>query len=175
MRTGRSFFNLYSHDLIRVAVAVPEIRVADPAFNAERTIEMMKRAADERAVVVLFPELGLSSYTSDDLFHQRALLDASKDALARVVEVSRDLQLVAAVGLPLVIDHLLFNVAAVVSRGRILGLVPKSYLPNYREYYEARQFHAAEAAIRDRVDILGQQDVPFGSRVLFQLEEQPLL
>ena len=175
MRTGKPFFNLYSHDLIRVAVAVPEIRVADPAFNAERTIEMMRQAAEERAVVVLFPELGLSSYTSDDLFHQRALLDASKDALARVVEASRDLQLVAAVGLPLVVDHLLFNVAAVVSRGRILGLVPKSYLPNYREYYEARQFHAAEAAIRDRVDILGEQDVPFGSRVLFQLEQQPLL
>jgi len=175
MRTGSPFFNLYSHDLIRVAVGVPEIRVADPAFNAERTIEMMRQAAEERAVVVLFPELGLSSYTADDLFHQRALLDASLEALASVVEASRDLQLVAAVGLPLVVDHLLFNVAAVVARGRILGLVPKSYLPNYREYYEARQFHAAEAAIRDRVDILGQQDVPFGSRVLFQVEEQPLL
>ena len=79
------------------------------------------------------------------------------------------------VGLPLVVDHLLFNVATIVSRGRILGLVPKSYLPNYREYYEARQFHPAEAAIRDRIDILGQNDVPFGTRVLLQLDEQPLL
>ncbi len=175
MRTGSPFFNFYSHDLIRVAVAVPEIRVADPAFNAERTVEMTRRAAEERAVVVLFPELGLSSYTADDLFHQRALLDASLDALASVVDASRDLQLVTVVGLPLVVDHLLFNVAAVVSRGRVLGLVPKSYLPNYREYYEARQFHAAEAAIRDRIDILGQKDVPFRSRVLFQLEEQALL
>ena len=175
MRVGGPFFNLYSHDLIRVAVAVPEVRVADPAFNAERTIGMMQQAADERVVVVLFPELGLSSYTCDDLFHQRALLDGSLDALARVVEASRDLQIVAAVGLPLVVDHLLFNVAAIVSRGKLLGIVPKSYLPNYREYYEARQFHAAEASIRDRIDILGQKDVPFGSRVLFQSEEQPLL
>jgi NAD+ synthase (glutamine-hydrolysing) len=175
MRVGKPFLNLYSHDLVRVSVAVPEIRVADPAFNAKRTIEMMRRAADERAVVVLFPELGLSSYSADDLFHQRALLDGSVEALASVVEASRDLHIVAVVGLPLVVDHLLFNIAAVVSRGRILGLVPKAYLPNYREYYEARQFHAAEAASRDRVDILGQKDVPFGSRVLFQLEEQPLL
>src|SRR4051794_13379354 len=175
MPTGRPFLNLYSHDLVRVAVAVPEIRVADPAFNAERTVEMMRRAADERAAVVLFPELGLSSYTSDDLFHQRALLDASKDALAAVVAASRDLQLVTAVGLPLQVDHLLFNVAAIVSRGKILGVVPKAYLPNYREYYEARQFQPGEAAIRDRIDLLGQSDVPFGSRVLFECEEQPLL
>lgn len=175
MPTGRPFLNLYSHDLVRVAVAIPEIRVADPAFNAERTIEMMRRAADQRAVVVLFPELGLSSYSADDLFHQRALLDASREALAQVVTASRDLQLVAVVGLPLQVDHLLFNVAAVVSRGKILGLVPKTYLPNYREYYEPRQFQPAEAAIRDTVDLLGQTDIPFGSRTLFQLEEQPLL
>src|SRR3954470_5118333 len=125
MPAGKAFFNLYSHDLVRVAVAVPEIRVADPAFNAARTVEMMRQAAEGRAVVVLFPELGLSSYTSDDLFHQRALLDASKDALATVVEASRDLDIVAAVGLPLQVDHVLFNVAAVVSKGKILGLVPK--------------------------------------------------
>jgi NAD+ synthase (glutamine-hydrolysing) len=175
MPTGGPFLNLYSHDLIRVAVAVPEIRVADPAFNAERSIEMMRRAADQRAVVVLFPELGLSSYTADDLFHQRALLDASKEGLAQVVEASRGLQLVAVVGLPLQVDHLLFNCAAIISRGRILGIVPKTFLPNYREYYEPRQFNAAEAAIHDTIDLLGQRDIPFGSRVLFQCEEQPLL
>src|SRR3954447_11251481 len=175
MQTGRPFLNLYNHDLVRVAVAIPEIRVADPAFNAARTVEMMRQAADERAAIVLFPELGLSSYTSDDLFHQRALLDASKDALAAVVEASRDQHLVAAVGLPLSVDHLLFNVAAIVSRGKILGLVPKSYLPNYREYYEARQFQPGEAAIRDSITLLGQTEVPFGSRVLFQCAEQPLL
>jgi NAD+ synthase (glutamine-hydrolysing) len=175
MQAGAPFFNLYSHDLVRVAVAVPDVRVADPAFNAEKTIDLMRQAADERAVVVLFPELGLSSYTSDDLFHQRALLDAVKEGLAQIVEASRDLQLVVAVGLPLQVDHLLFNCAAVVSRGNILGIVPKTYLPNYREFYEARQFNPADAALHDRIDLLGQRDVPFGSRILFQLEEQPLL
>ena len=93
-----------------------------------------------------------------------------------VVDASRDLQLVAAVGLPLAVDHLLFNVAAIVSRGQILGLVPKSYLPNYREYYEARQFQRGRGRDpRPRSTSLGQKDMPFGSRVLFQLEEQPLL
>jgi NAD+ synthase (glutamine-hydrolysing) len=175
MPADRTFFNLYNHDLVRVAVAIPEVRVADPAFNAERTIQSMRQAADERAVVVLFPELGLSAYSCDDLFHQRALLDGCKEALAQIIEASRDLQLVAVVGLPLQVGHLLFNCAAVVSRGKLLGLVPKTYLPNYREFYEARQFTSGDAAIHDRLDILGQQDVPFGSRTLFQLDEQPLL
>src|SRR5215212_7425703 len=175
MRVERPFLNLYQHDLVRVAVGIPEIRVADPPFNTERTIEMMRQAADERAVIALFPELGLSSYTADDLFHQRALLDASLDGLRQVVEASRDLDLVAVVGLPLQVDHLLFNCAAIVSRGRVLGVVPKTYLPNYREFYEGRQFNPAEAAIHDSIDVVGQASVPFGSRLLFQAEEQPLL
>jgi NAD+ synthase (glutamine-hydrolysing) len=170
-----TFFNLYRHDLVRVAVAIPELRVANPSFNAERTIDLMRQAADERAVVVLFPELGLSAYSCDDLFHQRALLDGCKEALARVVEASRELQLIAVVGLPLQVGHLLFNCAAVVSRGKLLGIVPKMYLPNYREFYEARQFNPGESAVVDQIDFLGQQDVPFGSNVLFQVEEQPLL
>jgi NAD+ synthase (glutamine-hydrolysing) len=124
---------------------------------------------------VLFPELGLSAYSCDDLFHQRSLLDGCRDALATVVEASRDLQLVAVVGLPIQFGHLLFNCAAVVSRGRILGLVPKMYLPNYREFYEARQFVSGEAATFEAVDLLGQRGIPFGSKVLFQLQEQSLL
>jgi NAD+ synthase (glutamine-hydrolysing) len=172
---SKAFFNLYSHDLVRVAVAVPEVRVADPAFNAERTIEMMQKAAAERAVVVLFPELGISAYSCDDLFHQRSLLEGCLDGLAQIVEASRDLHLVAVVGLPLKVGHLLYNCAALVSRGQILGIVPKMFLPNYREFYEARQFTPGSAATRDTVDLPGQKDVPFGSRVLFQCEEQPLL
>src|ERR1700755_2685943 len=99
----------------------------------------MRDAIDRKAIVTLFPELGLSAYSCDDLFHQRALLDGCLDALDQVVDASKDLQTVVAVGLPLQIDHLLFNCAAVISRGRILGIVPKTYLPNYREFYEGRQ------------------------------------
>jgi len=175
MRGVKPFYNLYSHELARVAVAVPDVRVADPQFNAEKTVDMLRRAADERAVVVLFPELGISAYSCDDLFHQRALLDGCLDGLERVVDASRDLQLVAAVGLPLQVGSLLFNCAALVSQGRILGVVPKTYLPNYREFYEARQFNPADAAIQTEIDVIGQRGVPFGTDLLFRLDEQPLL
>jgi NAD+ synthase (glutamine-hydrolysing) len=174
VKAGEEFFNLHAHDLVRVAVGTPALRVADPAFNAEQTIALMREAADRRAALVLFPELGLSAYTCDDLFHQRALLDGSLEALGRVVEVSATLPLLSVVGLPLVQDHALYNCAAVVAGGRILGVVPKTYLPTYREFYEGRQFTSGDAARRASLDLLGQRDVPFGSRLLFRLEAQPL-
>jgi NAD+ synthase (glutamine-hydrolysing) len=174
MRAGEEFFNLYAHELLRVAVATPGVRVAEPAFNVEQTIALMREAAARKAALVLFPELGLSAYTCDDLFHQRALLDACLDALGRVVEASAALPLVSVVGLPLEVDQCLYNCAAVVTGGRILGVVPKSYLPNYREFYELRQFTPGDAALRGTLDLLGQRDVPFGGRLLFRLEAQPL-
>jgi NAD+ synthase (glutamine-hydrolysing) len=174
-RSELPFFNLYGHDFVRVAVAVPEVRVADPAFNAAETVGLLRQAVERRALVTVFPELGLSAYSCEDLFHQQALLDASKEALAAVLEASRSLPVVAVVGLPLQIDAQLFNCAAVVSRGRLLGVVPKSYLPNYREFYELRQFAPAHHCTRAAIDLCGQRDVPFGTRLLFQAEEQPLL
>ncbi len=175
MRPGENFFNLYNHDFARVAVATAGVQVADPAFNAGQTIALMREAAARRAVLVLFPELGLSAYSCEDLFQQRALLDACLDALGSVLEASRSLPLIAVVGMPLQVDHLLYNCAVVLSRGRILGVVPKTYLPNYREFYEMRQFSPADTATREAIDLAGQRDVPFGNRLLFQVEEQPLL
>jgi NAD+ synthase (glutamine-hydrolysing) len=167
------FFNLYSHDFARVAVGVPRCRVADPAFNAAETIDLAKQAAANGAVLVAFPELGLPAYTCDDLFHQRALLDACEEALASVVAASKSLCIAMIVGMPLRVDHTLFNCAVVVAGGRIQGVVPKSYLPNYGEFYEARQFSAAENASTDRVNLLGT-DVPFGSSLLFEIADMPL-
>jgi NAD+ synthase (glutamine-hydrolysing) len=169
-----SFFNLYRHNFVRVAVGIPQVRVADPAYNAERTIALIQQAAERKALLVVFPELGLSAYSCEDLFQQQALLDASRDALEKILDASRELPVVAVVGLPLVIDHMLFNCAAVVYRGRLLGLVPKSYLPNYREFYEMRQFAPAGHRLRDAVDFPGQPNVPFGTRLLFQAQDQPL-
>jgi NAD+ synthase (glutamine-hydrolysing) len=168
------FFNLYNQAFIRAAVAIPTVRVADPAYNAEQTVALMRAAAERQAALALFPELGLSAYSCDDLFHQRVLLDAVLAALGAVVAASRDLPLVAVVGLPLEIDHRLFNCAAVVAGGRLLGLTPKTYLPNYREFYEARQFSSGDTAVSTTVDLLGQRGIPFGSRLLFQLLDQPL-
>jgi len=168
------FFNPYGHGFARVAVAVPRVRVADPAFNATATIEMLEQAAAQGAVVVAFPELGISAYTCDDLFHQRALLDACEAALVRVAEATAKLRVVAIVGVPLRVDHRLFNCAAVLGNGRVLGVVPKTYLPNYGEFYEARQFQAGDTAVSTSVR-LGEHDAPFGSDLIFETAGLPLL
>src|SRR6266702_8873366 len=115
VHTAAEFFNLYNHGFIRAAVGIPESRVADPAFNAARTVELMEQAWREQAVLVLFPELGLSAYSCDDLFHQRALLEGCRDAIARIIEASRELPIVAVVGAPLPFQHLLYNCAIVIS------------------------------------------------------------
>lgn len=172
-KPDREFFNLYNHDLVRVAVGIPTLRVADPAFNGAETLALIRKAADQKSALVLFPELGLSAYTCEDLFQQRALLDGCLDALGRIVAETRNLSIIGVVGLPLRLDQLLYNCAVVFARGRILGVVPKTYLPNYREFYEMRQFTPADVAHRDAIDILGQRDVPFGNRLLFRLEDQP--
>jgi NAD+ synthase (glutamine-hydrolysing) len=169
-----SFFNLYNHNFLRGAVCIPEVRVADPEFNAAQTIALTREAAQGRAALALFPELGLSAYSCDDLFHQQALLDASTAALARVLEETRELPLAAVVGLPLRLDGMLFNCAAVICAGRILGVVPKSYQPTHQEFYELRQFGPGERSARQAIELCGQRDIPFGAKLLFQPEEQPL-
>jgi len=168
------FFNLYSHQFARVAVAIPRCRIADPAYNVEQTIALARQAADQGAALVAFPELGLSAYSCDDLFHQRALLDACQEGLAAVVEASRELPVAMVVGLPLRVNHQLFNCAAVVAGGRVHGLVPKSFLPNYGEFYESRQFSAADSANVDSVELFGEL-VPFGPNQVFEVENFPLL
>src|SRR5258707_109335 len=114
-----NFFNLYSHKLARVAVGVPRCRVADPAFNAAETVRLAKQAAEKGAALVAFPELGISAYTCDDLFHQNALLDACEQALATVVAESNSLAVALIVGMPMRVDHRLFNCAVVVARGQV--------------------------------------------------------
>ncbi|VWX57736.1 Glutamine-dependent NAD(+) synthetase [Burkholderiales bacterium 8X] len=167
------FNNPYRHGFARVAVAVPRNRVADPAFNAAETIEMYRKAAAEGSMLVAFPELGLAAYTCDDLFHQAALLDACEAALQSVVDASSDIPAVAVVGLPLRVDHRLFNCAAIVAGGRLLGVMPKTYLPNYGEFYEARQFNGADTALASEIDLCGSR-VPFGTDLIFEAAHLPL-
>ncbi len=161
------FDSIYSHGVIRAAVCIPALRVADPAFNLERTLALTRKASRSNVAVALFPELGLSAYSNDDLFHQDALLDASKAAVARLVKASTALTPVLVVGAPLMFEAKLFNCAVVIYRGRVLGLVPKSYLPNYREYYEKRQFAASRDAASREVRFLGER-VPFGNDLIFE-------
>jgi NAD+ synthase (glutamine-hydrolysing) len=155
------------HGFLRVGTAVPWLRVADCGYNAERVLGLMARAEGEGVAVLVFPELCLTAYTCADLFHQPALQRAALDALDGVVRAGRDMfSGVAVVGLPLTVDDQLFNCAAVVHRGRILGVVPKSFIPNYKEFYERRWFAAAATARSARVVVNGAE-VPFGTRQLF--------
>jgi len=161
------FDSIYSHGMIRAAVCIPSLRVADPVFNLERTLTLARQASKAKVAVALFPELGLSAYSNDDLFHQDALLDACKAAVARLVKASAELTPVLVVGAPLMFEAKLFNCAVVIHRGRVLGLVPKTYLPNYREYYEKRQFASSRDAVGREVLFLGER-VPFGNDLIFE-------
>ena len=118
------FYTMYSHGYVRTAVCVPRVQVADPAFNAEHTLALARRASELSAAVALFPELGISAYSCDDLFHQDALLDGVTDALARIVRESASLTPLLLLGAPLRVGGLLYNCAVVVYRGRVLGVVP---------------------------------------------------
>ncbi len=173
MQTDAEFFNLYRHGFIRVAVGIPDVRVADPVFNASATITLMAQAAEQHAILALFPELGLTAYSCEDLFHQQTLLEGAINALDKILTASKQLELITLVGLPLQVNHLLFNCAAIVYRGRILGIVPKTFLPNYREFYELRQFAPAAAASCDTITLCGQSAIPFGEKLLFRAKNQP--
>jgi NAD+ synthase (glutamine-hydrolysing) len=166
------FDSIYRHGYVRVAAAVPRVRIADPAHNAQHTIELATRASQQNAALVVFPELGLAAYTSEDLFRQDALIEATYAAIERVRESSEPLHPVLVVGAPLRAEQGLFNCAVVIHRGRILGAVPKSYLPEYREFYEKRQFRAARDLISDTITINGEQ-VPFGNHLVFQATDVP--
>ena len=163
----RPFESIYSHGFARVAVCSPHLRVADPEFNAERTIALARTASEKHCAVALFPELGISAYSNDDLFHQHALLEACESALHRVVEATRGLTPITFVGAPLASNGQLFNCAVAIYRGRILGVTPKTYLPSYREFYEKRQFTSGRDAVARDIEVLGQR-VPFGSDVLYE-------
>lgn len=167
MTMSHPFYSLYSHGFIRVAVCVPHLRVSDPQFNSERTIALAERASEMGAAVALFPELGISAYSNDDLFHQDALLEGTRAGIAQIVKASESLLSVLLVGAPLRFEQRLFNCAIAIHRGRVLGIVPKSYLPNYREFYEKRQFSAARDALAKEVEFFGER-VPFGNDLLFQ-------
>lgn len=161
------FQSIYAHGFIRAAVCTPFLRVADPGYNFERTLGLARRASEMGAALALFPELGISAYTNDDLFHQDALLRATESAIEDLVAASRDLLPILIVGAPLRFEGRLFNCAVVIHRGKVLGLTPKTYLPNYREFYEKRQFNSGRDLINREVSFLGQT-VPIGNDLIFE-------
>ncbi len=165
----RPFHSPYTHNFVRTAVAVPQLEVATPYRNVERILELAEETSDRHATVTLFPELTLTGYTCDDLFHQDTLLQEAEQALHQVVNESRNLNTVLLVGFPLRREQKLFNCVAVVYRGQLLGIVPKTYLPNYREFYEKRQFRSGRELRAEQISIM-DRDVPIGSNLIFRAQ-----
>ena len=160
------FHDPATHGFVRVAAATPGVAVSDPTCNADFTIELAERAHAEHADLVVFPELNLSSYAIDDLHLQDGMLRAVDAALGRVVEASASLRPVLLVGAPLVRNGRVYNCAAVVAHGELLGVVPKSYLPNYREYYEKRWFAPGAGIVGEEITAAGRT-APFGTDLRF--------
>jgi NAD+ synthase (glutamine-hydrolysing) len=166
------YFSVYRHGYARVAVATPRVEVANPAFNVAETVRLVREASADQGALVVFPELGLSAYSNEDLFQQDALLEASLAALGTLLEASRECAITVAAGLPLRAEDRLYNCAVLLHRGRILGVVPKSYVPNYREFYEKRHFASGLHAVATQLKLL-HQTVPFGPRLLFEAVNVP--
>ena len=159
------------HGFVKVAAATPDIKVADCIYNAQSICSDMKKAAEQGAKIVVFPELCLTGYTCSDLFWQERMLDAAKEGLRKIIKTSITLDGLFFVGLPWEVDQKLYNVAAAVSNGELLGLVPKKYLPNYAEFYEARHFTPGKEDV-EWVTFDGQE-VPFGMHQQFHCAEIP--
>ena len=159
---------------ISVACGSPDLRLADCHYNAEQTFTIMRAAEKAGVKVLVLPELGLTGYTCGDLFFQETLLRGAEEALATVLEATRNLEVVTAVGLPVRVNNKLYNCAAVIQKGEILGLVPKTHLPNYGDFYEKRQFAPAPEE-DDYIALCGQEAVPFGAGQIFPCENLPEL
>ena len=158
---------------IKVGAATPKVRVADPAYNREQLVKAAGEAAGRGVKLLVFPELSMTAYTCGDLFGQEILVRAAREELARFAAETEALDMLMFVGLPWAQDGKLYNVAAAVKGGRVLGLVPKLNLPNYGEFYEARNF---EPGCEDVIDADWEgEKIPMGSRLLFVCREMPAL
>jgi len=166
------FTSAYAHGYARVAACTAPVAIADPATNAGTVLAEARACHDDGVAVAIFPELCLSGYAIDDLVMQDVLLDAVHEAIATIVEASRDLRPVIVVGAPLRKGHRLFNCAVVIHGGVVLGVAPKSFLPTYREFYEARHFASGEDQHGETITLRGV-NVPFGPDLLFRASDVP--
>lgn len=152
---------------IRVGAIVNKLALANPLKNAEVIIKEIKKAETLGVSIVTTPELSFTGYTCGDLFLQEQLLDDSIKALEQVLNETKDIDIISILGMPLRHDNQLFNCAVVITKGKILGVIPKTYIPNYQEFYEARWFSSSKELITEEIEILGQL-VPITTNILFQ-------
>ena len=154
---------------VKVAAVTPDIRVADVEFNKEQICRKMDEAAASGAKIIVFPELCVTGYTCSDLFTQDVLLDHAREVLTEIAAHTRDMDALVFVGAPLAVDGELYNVAAAMNHGKILGLTTKTFLPNYGEFYEMRQFREGPEKARE-IEFDGEM-VPFGPKILFAAKQ----
>lgn len=172
MSDTHPFHSAKTHGFVRVAAATPIVQIADPVANAAEHIALIRQAADQGCDLIVFPELSLSAYAIDDLHMQAALLDEVERQISVVAEATAQTSVVAVIGAPLRSGDALFNVAVVMAGGEILGVVPKTYLPNYREYYEKRWFAPAAARTEDTIELNGET-VDFAPGLVFEATNRP--
>jgi NAD+ synthase (glutamine-hydrolysing) len=169
MTSELPFTSIHRHGLVRVAAARPRVTIADPAANADSALELARQAHDAGADLVVFPELCISAYAIDDLHLQQALLDATESAVARMAAETSTLRPLLLIGAAVRRHGRVYNCAVAVHGGRILGVVPKTFLPNYREFYEKRWFASGHGHRGAFIGFAGR-DVPFGVDLLFEAE-----
>ncbi|HET9892204.1 MAG TPA: nitrilase-related carbon-nitrogen hydrolase, partial [Mycobacterium sp.] len=165
------FYNAYSQGFARVAACTHHTTIGDPAANAESVLRLARECHDDAVALAVFPELTLSGYSIEDILQQDLLLDDVEKAIAEIAAASAELLPVLVVGAPLRHRHRIYNTAVVIHRGEVLGVVPKSYLPTYREFYERRQLAAGDHE-RGTIRLLGAE-VPFGPDLLFEASDVP--
>lgn len=158
---------LKEQGFVRVGAVVPKLKVADTEFNCNEIIKQIEIASNNKIQIAVFPELCITGYTCQDLFEQDILLEEAEKSLDKILEYTNNLDIICIIGMPIKAENQLFNTAVVIQKGRILGIVPKTFIPNYSEFYEKRWFTSSKSANKKEIEILGQK-VPFGIDLLFK-------
>lgn len=158
------------YGFIKVAAAIPSVRIADCKFNISRIEEQMRLAEEKGAKIIAFPEMSITAYTCGDLFGQQLLLEEAESALSELVKNTCMLEIATIIGMPVSIGNSVINAAVVIQGGSIAGIVPKTYLPNYKEFYEQRWFASSADILQDKIEFCGQE-VPVGTNLLFQTKD----
>ena len=159
---------------VKVGSAVPKLRVADCVYNKEEILKLVEAAAAKQVRVLSFPELSVTGYTCADLFFQAPLLHAAEQAIQEIAEATKALNIFLLIGAPIAVDNQMFNCAVALYRGKLLGIVPKTHIPNYSEFYEERWFASADDLLTEEITYAGQ-NVPIGADLIFAAADFPAL
>lgn len=161
---------LKEQGFVRVGAVVPKLKVTDTEFNCNEIIKQIEVASNNKIQIIVFPELCVTGYTCQDLFEQDTLLEEAEKALNKILDYTNNLDIICIIGMPIKAENQLFNTAVVIQKGKILGIVPKTFIPNYGEFYERRWFASSKNANKKEIEILDQK-VPFGIDLLFKDKE----